>query len=74
MIAPARMSEDPKDRLRELITGMDIKALAKDCGVPYHVLWYWASGRGKTLDVSHADKVLRHLTGTGIEIREEGAA
>lgn len=68
------MTEDPKEKLRGLLEGRNLKQVAKDSGVPYHALWHWATGRGDKFDLGHADKVLRHLTGTGISITEGDAA
>jgi hypothetical protein len=58
------------DRIRTLIreTGTPLTQIAENSGVSRHILWNFVSGRTSDLSASDADKVMRHLTGKGIEL------
>lgn len=56
--------------IRTLIcqSGRTTKEIADSAGVSRHILWNFVSGRTPDLSTGDADKVLRHLTGKGIEL------
>jgi len=62
--------EDIAHRIKNLIAGseLSVKAIAKGAGVSKTKLWRVVNGSTHTLDIRMADKVVRFLTGKGIEL------
>ena len=58
------------DRIRTLIreTGTPLTQIAESAGVSRHILWNFVSGRTPDLSGGDTDKVLRCLTGKGIDV------
>ena len=55
-------------RLRRTIasSGLPLKTVAENAGVPYHGLYKWFTGRQDTISLDVADRVWRSLKGKGL--------